>query len=239
MASRQLNGISSTLSASADLIYAKLLSPFTDVFCFFAEDVGNFVPIVRRLALWLDLGQCSTLPKSTRPKVLIITERQFDRPPNDEAGLQVFKQMLSEETTLDVSNLFSDIQVLSLASHKMILSNRSRHRELFEHLLNFSDQVRDARISTQTLFSAHHFSAFFGHALHHLLTNFPEPFNFITTSRINNPVSENLQDHLKDFIQNIKTPRNLIDFAVPVIASSFLLDNYPPDMHCQVTASYD
>ena len=52
--SRQLDSrtlITPTLSASADKIYFRLLSPFTDVFCFFADDVGKFRPIVERLAL--------------------------------------------------------------------------------------------------------------------------------------------------------------------------------------------
>ncbi|KFY80531.1 hypothetical protein V499_00606 [Pseudogymnoascus sp. VKM F-103] len=128
-----------TLSESADRIYFRLLSPFTDVFCFFADDIGKFKPIVQRLALWLDLGQPSTLPKSTRPKVLIVTERD-DAHSNDESDLVAFKRMLSNETTIDFSEQFSDIQILGLASRKKNLSNKARHRELFERLLNFSDQ---------------------------------------------------------------------------------------------------
>ena len=235
-ASRQLNSrtlATPTLSESADKIYFRLLSPFTDVFCFFADDVGKFRPIVQRLALWLDLGQPSTLPKSTRPKVLIVAERGEDVPGDDESDLKAFKRMLSEETTMDASEQFSDIQLLSLAPHKKGLSNKARHRELFEHLLNFSDQVREARINTQTLFSAYHFAAFFHYALNHMAATSVEPFNFITTSRIENPVASSLRDHLVDFLHNIKTPQKLLKFAIPVIASSFLLDNHPPDMHCK------
>jgi hypothetical protein len=150
-ASRQLNTralTTPTLSEYADKIYFRLLSPFTDVFCFFADDVGKSRPIVKRLALWLDLGQPSTLPKSTRPKVLIVTERGKDVIGNDESDLRVLKQMLSEETTMDVSEQFSDIRLLSLPTRKRDLSNKARYRELFEHLLNFSDQVREARIDT-------------------------------------------------------------------------------------------
>lgn len=223
-----------TLSASADKIYLRLLSPFTDVFCFFADDVGQFSPIVQCLALWLDLGQPSTLPKSTRPKVLIVTERGENVPGDDESDLRVFKRMLSEETTMDVSEQFSEIRLLGLAARKKDLSNKARHRELFEHLLNSSDQVREARINTRTLFSAHHFAAFFHYALNHLATTSVEPFNFITTSRIENPVASNLRDHLVDFLHNIKTPQKLLEFAIPVIASSFLLDSHPPDMHCKL-----
>ncbi len=235
--SRQLNSATPTtptLSESADSIYFKLLSPFTDVFCFFADDVGKFRPIVQRLALWLDLGQPSTLPKSTRPKVLIVTERAEDVPGDDESDLRVFRQMLSEETTMDVSEQFSGIRILGLAARKKNLSNKARHRQLFEQLLNFSDQVREARVNTRTLFSAHHFAAFFHYALNHIAETSVEPFNFITTSRIENSVASNLQNHLVDFLHNIKTPQKLLEFAIPVIASSFLLNSYPPDMHCKL-----
>ena len=77
-----------------------------------------------------------------------MTERGEDFIDDDESDLRDFKRMLSEETTMDVSEQFSDIRLLSLAARKKDLSNRARHRELFEHLLNFSDQVREARVNT-------------------------------------------------------------------------------------------
>ncbi len=135
---------------------------------------------------------------------------------------------------MDVSEQFSDIRLLSLAARKRNLSNKARHRELFEQLLNFSDQVREARVKTRTLFSAHHFAAFFHYALNHIAATSVEPFNFIATSRIENPVARNLQNHLVDFLHNIKTPQKLLEFAIPIITSSFLLDSYPPDMHCKL-----
>lgn len=222
-----------TLSECADRIYFRLLSPFTDVFCFFADDVGKFKPIVQRIALWLDLGQPSTLPKSTRPKVLIVTERD-DAHSNDESDLMAFKRMLSNETTMDFSEQFSEIQILGLASRNKNLSNKARHRELFERLLNFSDQVREARATAGVLFSAHHLTAFFHHALRHV--NLPVPFNFISASQSENPVASDLRDHLVDFLGKIRTPEKLLQFAIPVIASSFILNSYPPDMHCELAS---
>ena len=163
-----------------------------------------------------------------------MTERGEDFTGDDESDLRDFKRMLSEETTMDVSEQFSDIRLLSLAARKKDLSNRARHRELFEHLLNFSDQVREARVNTQTLFSAHHFAAFFHCALSHVAATSVEPFNFIAASRIENPVASNLGGHLVDFLHNIKTPEKLLEFAIPVITSSLLLDSHPPDMHCRL-----
>ena len=65
--------------------------------------------------------------KSTRPKVLIVTELGEDVLGNDELDLRVFKQMLSEETTINVLEQFSDIRILSLAACKKNLFNKARH----------------------------------------------------------------------------------------------------------------
>jgi hypothetical protein len=128
IASRQLNVITPTtltLSKSANNIYFNLLLPFTNVFCFFADNVRKFRPIVQRLALWLDLGQLSTLPKSTCPKILIVTKGGEDVPSNNKSDLRVFKRMLSKETIMDVLEQFLDIRILSLAACKKNLFNKA------------------------------------------------------------------------------------------------------------------
>ncbi|KAI9767350.1 MAG: hypothetical protein M1840_005759 [Geoglossum simile] len=60
---------------------------------------------------------------------------------------------------------------------------------------------------------------------------FKELLDFIKASRIQNPIAADLQEHLFNFLKHIKLPIKLIEFAAPMIASSFLLDSYPPDIH--------
>ncbi|KAH8800879.1 acyl transferase/acyl hydrolase/lysophospholipase [Xylogone sp. PMI_703] len=226
-----INTVTPTLSGSSDRIYSRLLLPFAEVICFFADDVGGFKPIVQHLGLWLDLGPSSTLPKTTLPKLLIITEPRYRTVGDDDSDLITFTKMLREETTININEHFSDIRLLSLSPQKENLSNKARHRKLFESLLNYSDQVREAKISTRTLFCARHVAAFFSYALNHVATSQVEPFNFIKASRIEIPVVKTLKDHLVDFLQNIKTPSKLLQFGIPILTSSLLLDSYPPDMH--------
>ena len=237
LTSRELpirNLTSTTLSDAADKIYFRLLSPFADVFCFFAADVGGFRPIVHRLALWLDLGIPSTLPKVTHPRILIVVESSQNE---DGSALRAFTQMLRDETTRDISNQFSGISLIQILPRKDV-SDRARHRKLKEELLNSSDQVREARKDTKTLFSACHFAAFFRHAYNHLITSSVAPFNFIIASRIGNPVAQDLEKHFSNFLSKIKTTERVINFAIPVIASSLLLDSYPPDMHREQTRDF-
>ena len=219
------NGTSS-LADHADKLYFRLLAPFSDVFCFFAADLGGLRPIVERLAVWLDLGRPSNLSKATRPSILIVTEQGQA----EEATLSEFKQMLTEETTIDASEQFSDVQVLGLLPRGKI-SSKGRHRTLKEALLNASDRVRAARSTSRSLFSARDFSAFFDYASDHLAATSSEPFDFILTSRVDNKVSPYLERHLVDFLQRMRSFDQLRHFAIPVIASSILLDSYTPNLH--------
>jgi hypothetical protein len=98
-----------TLFVFVNKIYLRLLLLFTNVFCFFADNIKQFKPIIQRLALWLDLGQASTLPKSTCLKVLIITKQKKDVLGDNKSDLKVFKQMLSKKTTINVSEQFLNI----------------------------------------------------------------------------------------------------------------------------------
>ncbi|KAJ9413038.1 hypothetical protein FOXG_14055 [Fusarium oxysporum f. sp. lycopersici 4287] len=58
-----------------------------------------------------------------------------------------------------------------------------------------------------------------------------EPYDFIQASRLINPVADGLSWHLINFMKEFKTPREFRNHAVPLIASSFILDHFPPGMH--------
>ena len=216
------------LQTAVDSLYSRLLSPFTDVFCFFAADLGGLQPIALRIASWLNTGPPSTLPVATHSQIIIVTEPSM--PDLQETRvLDHFLQLLAQETRTDPSTCFAGIRVLSLLPSGDV-SPLARHRKLKEALMDASDKVRLARIESRTLFSAQHFAAFLGHACSHFAIN-SEPFNFIRTSRIDNLPALDLKDHLTRFLLKIRTLPELKSFAIPLIASSLLLDNYPPDMH--------
>ncbi|KAL6151989.1 hypothetical protein ACJBU6_08881 [Exserohilum turcicum] len=109
------------------------------------------------------------------------------------------------------------------------MSNRGRHHRLRDCLMQVSDRVRKHRTTTRTLFSARHFHAFFRLACQHLARGNGEPFDFMTAARLHNPIAPDLKEHLSNFLQLAKSPRELIEFVVPTIASSLFLNSYPPD----------
>ena len=97
--------------------------------------------------------------------------------------------------------------------------------------MNASNHVRLVRKESRILFSAQHLGAFLSQACAHFAESPRESFNFIQASRIDNLPALDLKEHLTRFLLKINSLLDLRSFAVPLIASSLLLDNYPPDMH--------
>jgi hypothetical protein len=220
----------SALDRTTDSIYSRLLLPFADVFCFFSADLGGFRQIARHMAMWLEKGQSSTLPRSTYPRIIIVTENMPLGAQREKEARKAFLWLLREETTREMSEQISDIHIIALLpGHKV--SSKARYRRLKECLLNRSDEVRRNREDAQTLFSAIHFAALFRYACDHFSQTSEDPFDFIKASRRQNPVAEDLAEHISNLLKHIKSAKELIEFAVPTIASSFLLDNYPPENH--------
>lgn len=219
------------VQAAADSLYFRLLSPFTDVFCFFASDLGGLQPIARVIAAWMNAGQPSTLPATARSQIIIVTEPSATEG-QESRILDRFLLLLAQETRTDPLTFFGSIRVLSLLPDGD-LSPSARHRKLKEVLMDAVDHVRLARIESRTLFSAQHLAAFLSQAYSHFAASCKEPFNFIQASRIDNPPAADLKEHLTRFLLKMKSLGELKSFAIPLIASSLLLDSYPPDMHCK------
>jgi hypothetical protein len=218
------------LDEAADNLYSRLLCPFADVFCFFSADFGGFRPIVRYLASWLEKGLPSKLPKATYPRVLVVAEIVMPCAESEKEAKDVFLGEFKKETTKEFAERFSALDIVAVSSEGR-MSAHARYKRLEERVMQASDQVRFNRAETRTLFSARHFAAFFRHACDHFARNPREPFDFVKASRLRNPVSVDLDKHMSNFLKNIKSSHELIEFAVPVISSSFLLDHYPPGMH--------
>lgn len=213
-------------SSAAGQVYAQLLHPFADVFCLFAADLGGLREISRQVAAWLEKPQASLLPTATYPSLVIVTEG------NTRAGERAVKdwflQTLAADTPRSFFDRFSGLDVVAL-SQVGTMSNGARHRRLKDRLMRVSDRIRKQRTDSRTLFSARHFHAFFRLACRHLTGGSSEPFDFLTAARLHNPVPSDLKQHLTNFVRLAKSPRELIDFTAPMIASSLFLDSYPPD----------
>lgn len=214
----------------ATKVYTRLLFPFADVFCFFSSDLGGFRQVAVYVAAWLQEGSSSSLPKSTHPTIIIVSDKIPVGTASEKEAKKAFLWILSEETTKNPLEQFADIDVVALHPAGTI-SSQARYRSLKERLMNASDQIRARRENARYLFSATHFRTLVNYACAHFTKTIDQPFKFIEASRTYNPVASDLHDHISTLLRCVRTHVGLTEFAVPVIASSFLLDNYPPEAH--------
>lgn len=82
---------------------------------------------------------------------------------------------------------------------------------------------------------AYHFAAFLDYDCSHFAERIAKPFNFVRTSRIRNIVAPDLKFYLTNVLRNTSSIYELKSSAVPLVASSLLLDSYPPGLHCEST----
>lgn len=215
-----------------NIVYARLLIPFADVLCIFADDFVDFESVVDRLESWAAAGSASNLSEHIRPRVVIVKrgEEASPSPTYDFLEMQDLRFSLNRKV---LKKFYSSITVLHLADEQ--ISPLARFRRLKELLWRNMDEMRQVRQRNRCLYSAVHLAEFFRMAVMHTATSLLRPFNFILASRQNNEVRSDHTDHLTTFLR-LGTEFGLSwDAMTGFIASSILLDAYPPRMHSKTS----
>lgn len=213
----------------ADYIYHRALFPFTDVICFFATDLGGIKRVVQHLARWMDKGQPSSL--DIHPWLIIVVDDGVEQD-----VLAMFWELIRTEMSMDITDRFAGVRIVSLIGTLSRCKGRRRSRRdpwgrLSHEIVNISHLARQARQRANCLFSARHLAGFLQHSTVRTTEAPREPFDFVLTSRLGNPIAPDLEIHLSRFLEHFRSSDSLKRFAIPVIASSFILDHYPPGMH--------
>lgn len=218
----------SKVEHAADRIYSRLLVPFADVVCVFANDLGGLNSVARRVTAWLDLGRSSNV--TVCPWLVIVIDDG-----EETVVRQAFTDMLREKTSIGVSEVFQGVRIVSLKQMSPKTMRRSlppvRWDILCNELSYMAETKRIERRLASSLWSATHLAAFLRHAADEQTDEAAGPLSFLAVSRTDNPVAPDLEAHLADFLRSFHSLKHLKEFAIPVIASSFLLDQYPPGMH--------
>ncbi|KXH69496.1 hypothetical protein CSAL01_13200, partial [Colletotrichum salicis] len=218
----------STAVELGDHIYNRMLLPFADAVCFFADDIGGVEAVAQRLASWLDQSAPST--SLVRPWLVVVVNGD-----EEDSTRSRLLQSVRKRTLAHVSERFHGVRVISLAD-KTPKSLRRHLRSLRWDILSnelsyMTETKRVERVLASCLFSATHLAALLRHAAEHVGDAGAPPLDFLAVSRLDNPVAADLPAHLARFLTHCDSVDDLKRFAVPVIASSFMLDHYPPGMH--------
>jgi hypothetical protein len=210
------------------MVHHQFVLPFADVVCLFLDDFGGVNIAAHRLAAWINHGRPST--SSVLPWLLLVTDKGI----TTETTITAFEKGVREKTSINLLTRFRGVRVVGLSAR-----SSPRHRKCYRYrqwntfhreLSDMLDCTNEARAKDRYLYSATHLVAFLRHATT-LIAAQRCPFNFILASRFRRQISPDLGSHLSDFLDRISSLDEFKSFAVPVIASSFLLDNYSPRMH--------
>lgn len=210
-----------------DYMYHRLVFPFADVICLFVDDFGGVANVARRIINWLTQGEPSQ--GQALPHLLLIAEDETDAQILEETS-----EYLRTQTNMSLYDRFQKISLVYLTTWRRLRRGRNYSVKQWgsfkNELANSIRCVRRTRAQDRTLFSATHFTEFLKHAASKFSTQ-AEPFDFIKASRSLLPVATDIDAHLTNFLRGIKSLETLKTFAIPIIASSLILDQYPPNMH--------
>ncbi|KFY34346.1 hypothetical protein V495_08169, partial [Pseudogymnoascus sp. VKM F-4514 (FW-929)] len=208
-----------------DHVQARLLSLFTDVICLFAQDYGGLDAVAERLITWATIGPASNLEHPIRPRLLIVANISGNHFASEALRLQL--KVLSHPGFSDSFSSLNVVNVLGVSGH-----TPREHFSAFKQVLKEEIRLQRAtRINTHTLFSMVHIAAFFDLALENFARSPPSTFSFIHASRHDFKVSPNFPDHLRSFMRVLAEKKLPGQYAWEFIASTIILDAFPPDMH--------
>ncbi|KAI3326676.1 hypothetical protein HD806DRAFT_532313 [Xylariaceae sp. AK1471] len=201
---------------------------FADVFCFYSYSPEDLEIIARQMIVWVRSG-----PPSSRsgypPQTLIVLAGCRWKQRDVEAAVQTFDGLVDGAAAPARDAYFPEVSFLRL--------RRARRFSAVLPSLNFHVQaIRQKRRQAHALFSVRHFNTLFDPAFNGVGSSPDFSFDCLRAARQDLPVAPEMTSHFVNFTRVIPSAGRLRDFAAPVIASSILLDQYPPDMHLSLPA---
>lgn len=218
-----------------NFVHARILCLFIDVFFVFADDLASFEEAVQLLASWAAIGDSGpTSFKKARPRVIIVTSHGERGPSStlDILNIEDIQQGLHNKSLRD---FFSTIKVLYLTVEQN--SPMARFRRLKGLLRRELDEASVVRKDLGCLYSAVHLSRFFRLAVAHTVATPSQSFDFVLASRRDNKVRADLEQHLSRFLQLGLKNNSVQESLMTMIASTIILDAYPPKMHGRLSDS--
>lgn len=208
-----------------DTVLTRLLFPFSDLVCIFADDLGGVDAVLDLVETWSAVESTTDLAGIARralPRVCVIT-----------SGPSTSSAQLQEEAwrarlgALHYLNHFSSVQVFRFDNHNDI----DFHRNLHFLLVNELKASRVLKKKHRVQFNADHLANFFSQAILHLTTNPNEKFSFLAASRAYRPLPRSYSEQINALLCTRAKYGIGFDHIATLIASCLLLDAYPNGCH--------
>lgn len=220
-----------SVAKASNGIYQKLISPFADVICIFVEDVGGIDSTLRHLNAWSRSSQSSASTLLIKPALILVASN----------GQRA--QIYNAVNAASLNDYFQRIRIVTVRRRTRKLRSRNVKTKpkqclaLRREILQSLDIVQKSRLTAGMLFSARHTVEFLCIASEIVTRSSCEPFDYIKRSRDSNPIAKDMAQHLTTFLCHCDE-NNMTRFALRHIASSIILDQYPPGMHRKLANHY-
>ena len=216
-----------SLSSAYNLLHARLLSLFVDVFCIFADDIGGLDSALTLLQNWARDGGTQSNFKTKKPRVVIVGGRSGGTSPCIEDFLAGGKSPQYDRKLL--KTFYGSILVFTLPTPE--LSADARYRTLKETIWRQKDEMMLLRKQLACCLSFEPTARFFGLAIGHVSADPAKPFDFLVESRRDFGVRADCSHHLTRFLRLAQQHGLSQDLASRYLASTLIYDAFPPGMH--------
>lgn len=196
-------------------LVGRLLSPFSDVICFFADDKGGLADIASLFSRLSQIIPGSGWPHFP-PRAIVFVNCLVREVP-------VMEQLLSELVT---TNPFWRYKVYSC---RVSLPTES----LLKRILQEATESRVERAKNRMAFNTAQVCFLFNEACTFFSKQISHPFNFIHSARKARPVPV-MGPHIAELFSS-QTMVEVAAIGIPIVASAVLLDAKVPGMHCKST----
>jgi hypothetical protein len=212
-----------------DLLFRRSILPLADTVCLFAADLGGVEGIRTLLAAW---GRAPVISPdgsaSVHARFIIVLTGSHGIP----GAVQEIETTL---TKVAVPAIAAALTVIDLQDRNK-LSPTIEFEPLRQCLSLELGKAHTTRSRAHLLFSAVHLEWIFRKSLSHVAQSPATPFNCIVSCRPERLKSdERAAQHLECFLRIIGESRLRTDALAVFVASAFLMDAYPPNMHGEWT----
>ena len=200
-----------SVEATIQMIYTRLVFLFADVICIFADDFLSIQSVARFLTDCASLRSASSLPVC--PSIIVISS---------DSRVNEFYQEFHKGDQKQVIESFPVVKLIHV-DRSMESAFRDRLRSSIRTQM---EHVQQARYDHGAYFSGLHLHGLFDLAVKHLSSNKTSPFNFVKATREGNPVPRGLSDNISHYFKVGIRGGCCLNTLVSSTASALLMDHY-------------
>jgi hypothetical protein len=206
-----------------------IILPLSSLVYYFSKDLGGLRGVSRIIARQILAPQTYNIPHIALPRLVIVTE--IEDACSEQVMSLVYKA-IEETSQLEPSRIYQEIKSRVHSIQLLYygqLNRKKRSLVVRQHIIRESNPITLARRSVGLLFQFPHLEALSTILFEKFCKNPEDKFSFVKNSRpIGFSITE-LPSHLDELLNITPSEAWLWHFIAPLIASTILVANYPPD----------